>query len=202
MGNGEASGPAMGLYALAARDMFRLLSAGGEQLASLQVYVSFFEIYGGKLFDLLNDRKKLVMREDGAKTVQIVGLRERKCTQVSDLLELMAYGNAVRSTGSTGANMDSSRSHAILQIVLKKPDTSQSNVPSFPGQQSKQKLKVHGKFSFIDLAGNSFEQPHSHPGCPQSCARRLRKTSLPLMSLLLFLLSLCSFCRIRKSGGY
>jgi kinesin family protein 2/24 len=153
MGNGEASGPAMGLYALAARDMFRLLSAGGEQLASLQVYVSFFEIYGGKLFDLLNDRKKLVMREDGAKTVQIVGLRERKCTQVSDLLELMAYGNAVRSTGSTGANMDSSRSHAILQIVLKKPDTSQSNVPSFPGQQSKQKLKVHGKFSFIDLAG-------------------------------------------------
>lgn len=120
----------------------------------VSVSSSFFEIYGGKLFDLLNDRKKLVMREDGAKMVNIVGLRERKCTQVSDLLELMNYGNAVRSTGSTGANMDSSRSHAILQIVLKKPDSSQSNVPTFPGQASKQKLKTHGKFSFIDLAGS------------------------------------------------
>ena len=113
------------------------------------------EIYGGKLFDLLNDRKKLVMREDGAKMVNIVGLRERKCSQVSDLLELMNYGNAVRSTGSTGANMDSSRSHAILQIVLKKPDTAaKSDVPNFPGQVQKNKLKLHGKFSFIDLAGS------------------------------------------------
>jgi len=97
MGNGEASGPAMGLYAMAARDMFRLLQSGGEQFASIQVFVAFYEIYGGKLFDLLNDRKKLVMREDGAKMVNIVGLRERRCHQVSDLLELMNYGNAVRS---------------------------------------------------------------------------------------------------------
>jgi len=77
--------------------MFRLLQSGSEQFASIQVFVSAFEIYGGKLFDLLNDRKKLVMREDGAKMVNIVGLRERRCHQVSDLLELMNYGNAVRS---------------------------------------------------------------------------------------------------------
>ena len=135
--------------------MFRLLQSGGEQFASIQVFVSAFEIYGGKLFDLLNERAKLVMREDGAKMVNIVGLRERRCGQVSDLLELMNYGNAARSTGSTGANMDSSRSHAILQIVLKKPDAGpRSDVPAFPGQANKQKLKLHGKFSFIDLAGS------------------------------------------------
>jgi len=40
MGNGEASGPAMGLYALAARDMFRLIAQEGEMLQSLQVFVS------------------------------------------------------------------------------------------------------------------------------------------------------------------
>jgi hypothetical protein len=44
MGNGEASGPAMGLYALAARDMFRLIQNGGEKLQSLQVFLSFFEM--------------------------------------------------------------------------------------------------------------------------------------------------------------
>lgn len=154
MGNGEPSGPGMGLYALAARDMFRTIASSGERYAELQVWVSFFEIYGGKLFDLLNDRKKLVMREDGQRNVNIVGLRERKCAQVSDLLELMAYGNAVRSTGSTGANIDSSRSHAILQIVLKKPVSAKDTAPNFSGNPSKPKMKLHGKFSFIDLAGS------------------------------------------------
>jgi len=152
-GGGNGGGNDLGLYALAARDMFQLL-ASNESYANLQVYCSYFEIYGGKLFDLLNDRKKLVMREDGQKNVNIVGLRERRCQTVNDLLELMSYGNAVRSTGSTGANIDSSRSHAILQIVLKKPAAGpDASVPSFAGS-SKPKLKIHGKFSFIDLAGS------------------------------------------------
>lgn len=151
LGDGQPSGPGMGLYALAARDLFRLIASNGERYGELQVWVSFFEIYGGKLFDLLNDRKKLVMREDGQRNVNIVGLRERKCTQVSDLLELMAYGNTVRSTGSTGANIDSSRSHAILQIALKKPTHAAAPIPGLP---SKPKLKLHGRFSFIDLAGS------------------------------------------------
>jgi len=55
-----------GLYMLAAQDIFARINAqadtgGGE----LGVSVSFFEIYGGKLFDLLSDRKPLVKREDG-----------------------------------------------------------------------------------------------------------------------------------------
>lgn len=105
------------------------------------MWVSFFEIYGGKLFDLLNERQKLICREDANKAVNIVGLRERRCDSVTDLLELISYGNSVRSTGQTGANIDSSRSHAILQIVLKK-------------RSKTKKIKVHGKFSFIDLAGS------------------------------------------------
>jgi hypothetical protein len=44
--------------------------------------------------------------------------------------------------GATGANADSSRSHAILQIVLKTKTT------------GKARPKIHGKFSFIDLAGS------------------------------------------------
>lgn len=43
--------------------------------AGYQVWVSFFEIYSGKLFDLLNDRKKLICREDAGKNVNVVGLR-------------------------------------------------------------------------------------------------------------------------------
>lgn len=41
----------------------------------MSVWASYYEIYGGKLFDLLNNRKKLVCREDGSGSVNIVGLQ-------------------------------------------------------------------------------------------------------------------------------
>ena len=40
--------------------------------------MSCFEIYGGKLYDLLNARQPLVMREDGKGRVCIVGLKEAR----------------------------------------------------------------------------------------------------------------------------
>jgi kinesin family protein 2/24 len=38
--------------------------------------ISFYEIYCGKLFDLLNNRKDLVCREDAKQKINIVGLTE------------------------------------------------------------------------------------------------------------------------------
>jgi kinesin family protein 2/24 len=153
MGNGESSGPGMGLFALATRDMFRVMQSNPEKYGHLQVWVSFFEIYGGKLFDLLNGRSKLVTREDGQRSVNIIGLHEVRCTETKELLDLIAQGNAARSTGSTGANVDSSRSHAILQIVLKKNKEISKDVIQYPGQ-APPPLDIHGKFCFIDLAGS------------------------------------------------
>ncbi|KAL2928526.1 Kinesin-like protein KIN-13B [Bienertia sinuspersici] len=108
------------------------------------LFVSFFEIYGGKLFDLLNDRKKLCIREDGKQQVCIVGLQEYKVSDVEMIQELIEIGSATRSTGTTGANEESSRSHAILQLVIKR---------SVDGAESKPPRLV-GKLSFIDLAGS------------------------------------------------
>ncbi|CAG9460335.1 unnamed protein product [Pedinophyceae sp. YPF-701] len=106
------------------------------------LWVSYFEIYGGKVFDLLNGRQRLVMREDGKKKVNIVGLQEYPITSPGEIIQLLDHGNAARSTGSTGANADSSRSHAILQLALKERQ------PDGTGG------KLHGKISFIDLAGS------------------------------------------------
>lgn len=66
----------------AARDMFALLE--DPQFADLSLFVSCFEIYGGKLYDLLNGRKRLDMREDGKKRVCIVDLKAR-----TNLLQLL-----------------------------------------------------------------------------------------------------------------
>lgn len=58
-------------------------------------------------------------------------------------MELIEYGTSIRVTSQNGTNNDSSRSHAILQITLKK------------------KNKAHGKISFIDLAGSERAADHA-----------------------------------------
>ncbi|XP_052182840.1 kinesin-like protein KIN-13B [Diospyros lotus] len=127
----------------ASRDILRLMHHTYRN-QGFHLFVSFFEIYGGKLFDLLNERKKLCMREDGKQQVCIVGLQEYKVSDVDTIKDLIEKGSATRSTGTTGANEESSRSHAILQLVIKK---------SVDGNESKPP-RVVGKLSFIDLAGS------------------------------------------------
>ncbi|XP_035493856.1 kinesin-like protein KIF2A isoform X3 [Scophthalmus maximus] len=125
-----------GIYALSARDVFVMLKKPNYKKLDLQVYATFFEIYSGKVFDLLNRKSKLRVLEDGKQQVQVVGLQERdvKCTE--DVLKLIEMGNSCRTSGQTSANAHSSRSHAVFQIILRR------------------RGKMHGKFSLIDLAGN------------------------------------------------
>ncbi|KPJ10186.1 Kinesin-like protein Klp10A [Papilio machaon] len=91
-----------------------------------------------QVFDLLADKAKLRVLEDGKQQVQIVGLTERCVDSVDEVLRLIQHGNAARTSGQTSANSNSSRSHAVFQIVVRSPGMN----------------RVHGKFSLIDLAGN------------------------------------------------
>ncbi|XP_021490118.1 kinesin-like protein KIF24 isoform X1 [Meriones unguiculatus] len=125
-----------GLYALAARDIFRQLRVS-QSRRNLFVWISFYEIYCGQLYDLLNRRKRLFAREDSKHVVQIAGLQELQVDSVEPLLQVILKGSKERSTGATGVNADSSRSHAIIQIQIK--DSAKS---------------TFGRISFIDLAGS------------------------------------------------
>ncbi|XP_066507094.1 kinesin-like protein KIF2A isoform X2 [Hoplias malabaricus] len=125
-----------GIYALAARDVFLMLKKPNYKKLDLQVYATFFEIYSGKVFDLLNRKAKLRVLEDGKQQVQVVGLQEREVKCTEDVLKLIEVGNSCRTSGQTSANAHSSRSHAVFQIILRR------------------RGKLHGKFSLIDLAGN------------------------------------------------
>ncbi|KAL4642947.1 hypothetical protein ACB092_02G056500 [Castanea dentata] len=137
----------------AAEDLVRLLHQPFYRNQRFKLWLSYFEIYGGKLFDLLSDRKKLFMREDSRQQVCIVGLQEFEVSDVQIVKEFIERGNAARSTGSTGANEESSRSHAILQLVVKKHGEIKDAKRSNDGNESKTG-KVVGKISFIDLAGS------------------------------------------------
>ncbi|XP_034728726.1 uncharacterized protein LOC117945379 [Etheostoma cragini] len=125
-----------GLYALAVRDIFAHLTFTHIH-SPLLVYVSFFEIYCGQLYDLLDHRERLFAREDGQKVVHIVGLRDVRVDSVSSLLEVISQGTEERTQGTSGVNSLSSRSHALLQIQLR--DTNQ---------------QIAGRMWFVDLAGS------------------------------------------------
>eukprot|EP01025_Chloroclados_australasicus_P065173 TRINITY_DN8846_c0_g2_i10.p1 TRINITY_DN8846_c0_g2~~TRINITY_DN8846_c0_g2_i10.p1 ORF type:complete len:603 (+),score=91.99 TRINITY_DN8846_c0_g2_i10:474-2282(+) len=128
----------MPLPVRAAQDILDITSRSGKKV----LVVSCFEIYGQKLFDLLNRRRELKMLEDGKGRVNVKGLKELPIQQIETLQDILVTSQAVRSTGSTGANQDSSRSHSIMQFCLRE----------ILGDGSK--VKQVGKLSFIDLAGS------------------------------------------------
>ncbi|KAG8236394.1 hypothetical protein J437_LFUL014915 [Ladona fulva] len=136
--NGRTQDCKKGIYAMAAMDVFKFLRSPCYHNSNLRVSSSFFEIYSGKVFDLLANKAKLRVLEDGKQQVQIVGLTEKEVETVDDVLKLIQHGNTARTSGQTSANSNSSRSHAVFQIILRH------------GPQR----RIYGKFSLIDLAGN------------------------------------------------
>ncbi|KAK1294056.1 Diatom spindle kinesin 1 [Acorus calamus] len=137
----------------ASEDIVRLLHHPNYRSQKFRLWLSYFEIYGGKLYDLLSDRRKLCMREDGRQQVCIVGLQEFEVSDVQVVKDFIEKGNASRSTGSTGANEESSRSHAILQLAIKKHNEVIESKRYNDGNELRGG-KVIGKISFIDLAGS------------------------------------------------
>ncbi|XP_027693866.1 kinesin-like protein KIF2C isoform X2 [Vombatus ursinus] len=134
--SGKSQNASKGIYAFASRDVFLLKNQPRYKTLGLEVYVTFFEIYNGKLFDLLNKKAKLRVLEDGKQQVQVVGLQEHLVNSADDVIRMIETGSACRTSGQTFANASSSRSHACFQILLRA------------------KGKLHGKFSLVDLAGN------------------------------------------------
>ena len=141
----------------------------------IELWVSAYEIYGGKVYDLLASREKLRVLEDAKNQMQIVGLSEFLCENVSEVETLIERSALERCVGQTGANAESSRSHAVIQLWIKERSVPQKNRNGrqrsiyqrqqqhdlmmnshrHPQDQSKRHhRKPLGKFSFIDLAGS------------------------------------------------
>lgn len=120
-------------------DLFLLLDEdGGCVTKDTSVMVSFFEMYGGSIQDLLNRRERLKILEDGKGEINVTGLTELPASTPEELMSILQAGNLERTTHVTEANDTSSRSHAICQIVLRDRTTD----------------RLRGKLSLVDLAGS------------------------------------------------
>ena len=129
-----------GLYALAGYDIFNIKNSE-KIFNNFSIFVSFYEIYCDKLYDLLNNKARLETREDYKHDINIVGLSENKINSLEDLIKIVNFGSKQRTIGKTGANSESSRSHGIIQLRI------------FDTEKNVQ----HAKISFIDLAGSERE---------------------------------------------
>ena len=86
---------------MVADDLFLLISnehgpqvnKGGCILEETTVTVSFFEIYGGRIQDLLNKRQRLKVLEDGKGEVVVSGLKEFEASNPEGLLSLIESAN-------------------------------------------------------------------------------------------------------------
>ncbi|KAI9216602.1 P-loop containing nucleoside triphosphate hydrolase protein [Blastocladiella britannica] len=117
-GRSDGKTPAdIGLYEYACAAVFDMIRD-----RPVDAFVSFLEIYSGRVYDLLNRRQPVTLLEQNG-NFYFQGLQEYPAQSVADAQALMARGRLSRRTGSTEMNQTSSRSHAIFRIELRpKPD--------------------------------------------------------------------------------
>lgn len=90
---------------------------------TVQVNLSYYEIYNDKVFDLLEPPEKrtpmgLPLRAEASGRTVVAGLSERSCEDIKDFEKLYIEANTNRVTAATKLNAHSSRSHAILRVKL------------------------------------------------------------------------------------
>ncbi|KAM8988541.1 kinesin-like protein KIF18B [Ara ararauna] len=115
-----------------------------KQEKSCEVLVSYQEVYNEQIFDLLEPKGPLAIREDPERGVVVQGLSFHQPASAEQLLQMLANGNKNRTQHPTDANAASSRSHAVFQIHVKQQDCIGSLTWG---------LKV-AKMSLVDLAGS------------------------------------------------
>lgn len=118
---------------------------GAKHGVQHKVSVSFLEVYNENIRDLLSDvQEYLDLREDPIKGPVVASITEIEACSGKEIMQLLHQGNSRRSQAPTAANEVSSRSHAVLQVVVECRDRAPGTVAN---------IKV-GKLSLVDLAGS------------------------------------------------
>uniref|UniRef100_A0A8C9Z968 Kinesin family member 13B n=1 Tax=Sander lucioperca TaxID=283035 RepID=A0A8C9Z968_SANLU len=115
---------------------------------SFTVEVSYMEIYNEKVRDLLDpkgNRQALRVREHKVLGPYVDGLSRLAVSCYKDIESLMSEGNKSRTVAATNMNEESSRSHAVFNIIL---------THTLMDLQSKTSGEKVSKLSLVDLAGS------------------------------------------------
>jgi centromeric protein E len=160
---GTATSP--GVIPLAITDIFSFIRETPHREFLLRV--SYLEIYNEKIHDLLSapvanalgqpaQQEEIKLREDPKRGVYATPLKEEIVQSPTQLLRVIARGDQARRVAGTQYNARSSRSHAVVQIVVE----SRERVPGTGslGESKRAAILPGGvrvsTLSLIDLAGS------------------------------------------------
>jgi centromeric protein E len=154
---GTANSP--GVIPLAITDIFSYIRENPSREFLLRV--SYLEIYNEKIYDLLNagtpanQQEEIKLREDSKRGVYATPLKEEIVQSPNQLLRVIARGDLARRTSSTQFNARSSRSHAVVQIVVE----SRARTQDVDEKTTRKSSVMPGgvlvsTLSLIDLAGS------------------------------------------------
>ncbi|XXQ29945.1 Kinesin-like protein [Plasmodiophora brassicae] len=177
-----------GIMILALEDLFSHVSSITDSV--FKVTLSYLEVYNENLRDLLRpSTTNLSLREDPLRGIQVSGVSEIVANSAQEVMELLRLGNANRTTEPTAANQTSSRSHAVLQIVVEQRDRTPSTTET---------LRV-GKLSLIDLAGSERAAITQNRGLRMIEGANINRSLLALGNCITALGSNSSFVPFRDS---
>ncbi|GFR41254.1 hypothetical protein Agub_g1929, partial [Astrephomene gubernaculifera] len=206
MGTGECrQEEQLGIAPRVVRHLFQGIQARKQQ-AAFHVRAQFLEIYNEDVKDLLlppaeqatrwisresgaaaggvgaGSGSSITLRDAGDGTIVVIGATEQSADCEEDLLELLERGMAARATSNTFANEQSSRSHAILTIVIEQhvllggPDGGSSSGCNSGG----------GAGNGNGGGSRGGARPHEEPGSgggPAAAAGEFRTAKLHLVDL-------------------
>ena len=132
-----------GIMPLTLKELFNKIKNYPNRMYKIKL--CYLEIYNENIKDLLlNGNDNLDLREDPNRGIIINNITEIEVKSAEHILSILKMGNKNRTTESTNANETSSRSHAILQILV-----------SYKEKNSGITYEIKfGKLSLIDLAGS------------------------------------------------
>uniref|UniRef100_A0A8D2D5X1 Kinesin family member 13A n=1 Tax=Sciurus vulgaris TaxID=55149 RepID=A0A8D2D5X1_SCIVU len=128
--------------------LFKRISLEQNESHTFKVEVSYMEIYNEKVRDLLDpkgSRQSLKVREHKVLGPYVDGLSQLAVTSFEDIESLMSEGNKSRTVAATNMNEESSRSHAVFNIVI---------TQTLYDLQSGNSGEKVSKVSLVDLAGS------------------------------------------------
>ncbi|XP_067012644.2 uncharacterized protein [Anabrus simplex] len=103
--------------------------------------ISYLEVYNETVHDLINPSGPLKIHEDGTSGTVVSGIQIHRITNAEELFAMLEKGNSNRTQHPTDANAESSRSHAVFQVMIRIADKLSNQV------------KI-AKLLMIDLAGS------------------------------------------------
>lgn len=126
-------GPELGMYRLAATQLFESLSVMESQpRGGLHLSVRFAELHNGRAYDLMDNRGECQVREDADGQVhfrkdpkveadgrvRVRPMVSLRCSSAQAVATAVALGSKLRVVGSSSLHDRSSRSHAILEMEI------------------------------------------------------------------------------------